>query len=119
MCGLLGIADQKIGLLQLTEDLLRPADHGFRKSGELCDLNTEALVGGTPYDLTKEKNIVADLLDGDAVVYNALELSFQLGQFMVMRCEQRLRTAKDRVRNMLENRPCNGQTVECTCSARA
>ena len=70
---------------QLMQKLLCAGDHIIRKPCKACDLNAKALIRPTTHNAAEEDDVIPHLFYGNAVILDSRELSFEFGQFMVMR----------------------------------
>ena len=66
------------------------AGHAAGQTGQLCHLDTVAVIGGAAHDTPQESDVLTALFDRDVVVFYALHGAFQLGQLVVVGGEQGL-----------------------------
>src|ERR1700733_3350968 len=75
----------------MLQDLAGALDHAHWQRGQACDLDAVAAVGGARLDAAQKQDLVAGFLHRYMQIADAIELARELGQLMVMSCEQRLR----------------------------
>ncbi len=84
-------------------------DDAQGQSRQPRDLNAIAAVGTSGFDAPKEYHIVAGFLHRNVKINDAIELSGQFGQFMIVSREERLRA--DALVDVLDHRPGQRKTV--------
>src|SRR5699024_5079747 len=78
------------GGFQLAQHLVGPPGHAAGQAGQLGHLDAVAVVGRAADDPAQESDVLAPLFDRDVVVFDPLDLPFQVGQLVVMGGEQGL-----------------------------
>ena len=95
--------------LQLSQDLLGTLVHAARHAGQPGHVNAVALVGRTGHDLVQEYDLVFPFLHGHVEIHDARQRAGQVGEFVVVRGEQR--AAAHVVVQVLDDRPRQRQAV--------
>ena len=99
-------------MLQAVQDFTSSRHHRRREAGEPRHLDPVAAIRAPGNDLAQEDDVVLPLPRGDVGVDDPRERVGEVGQLVVMRCEQRLRPRLRVGREVLGHRPRDAQAVE-------
>ena len=104
-----GIA--RVGRLKLAEHFVGTAYYRRGHSGELCDMDAEAVLAAAFFELADEHHLAVDFLYGHIVVGNALECLGHLVELVVMGGKKGLGAETRILVNVFHYRPSNGNAV--------
>src|SRR6267143_744775 len=103
-------AEFVLALLVFFQNFAGALDHAAGKSGESGDFDAVAFVGTAGFDASKKNNFAGCFFDGDVHVFYRGEKFGKLGQFMIVRGEERAGTGV--LLKMLDNGPGDGEAIE-------
>ncbi len=74
---------------RVVEDFLRAVEHGVGQAREPRDLDAVALVRAPGQDLAQEDHLVVPFAHGDIEIHHAVARALEVGEFVVVRREER------------------------------
>ena len=93
----------------MRQDLAGALDHAHRQRGQARDFDAVAAVGGAGLDAAQEQDLVAGFLHRNVQIADAVELSGELGQLVIVRREESFRA--DVAVDVLDHGPGERQSV--------
>src|SRR5260370_34749109 len=90
-------------------------DHAARETGEAGNFDAVTFVCAAGLDTAQKNDLAGRFFDGDVNIFDRGEKIAKLGQFVIVRGEERARAGV--LLEMLDNGPGDGKTIERGCSA--